>query len=44
MSEELAAALIALALALVNELRRQLDVWARHRGDKRTRRTDGGSN
>lgn len=40
MTDELAAALVALALALVNELRRQLDVWRRHHADKRTRRSD----
>lgn len=40
MSPELAAALVALAVAVLNELRRQLDVWARHHSDKRTRDGD----
>jgi hypothetical protein len=40
MEEELAAALVAVALALANELRRYLDVRARRRRKKRTRRTD----
>jgi DNA-binding transcriptional ArsR family regulator len=39
-SEELAAALVAIALALANELRRAIDAWLRQRGDRRTRRDD----
>lgn len=40
MSPELAAALVALLVAAVNELRRWLDTRARQRGEKRTRRVD----
>lgn len=41
MTPELAAALVALLVAAVNELRRFLDQRARQRGEKRTRRVDG---
>jgi len=39
-SEELLGALAALLLALVNEGRRQLDVYRRRHGARRTRSSD----